>query len=165
MNITSFKVATDKSSLILDLNDAGTVTNLYLWTKETYKVEEFKIDLSSKLNGQFSQIINILPEDIGITNFDGVYFIDVVSITDTACAIAAELTRYKECILNKVLAYADCFSCLQVEQPEVLNAQTVLYTIEKAIELNLIQEVLTLVFFLDKVCSNDCNGCGEYKNI
>lgn len=158
-------MAADRSSLVLNLDDAGTAINLYLWTKETYKVEEFKIDLSTKLNGQYSQIINITPEDIGITKFDGVYFIDAITATDTKCAIAAELIKYKECILNKVLEYQDCESCLKITQPELLNSFTLLYTIEKAIELNLIQEVLTIVFALDKFCTNDCKGCGEYKSL
>ena len=166
MNITSFQVASDKTALLLNIEDAATAIQLHLFTKETYKVDELKIDLSSKLTGEYAQLIIITPEDLGITKFDGVYFIEVINLNgDNFCAIAGELTRYKECILDKVLEYQDCVSCLAVNQPEVLNSFTLLYTLEKAIELNLIQEVLTIVFALDKFCTNDCKGCGEYKNI
>ncbi len=165
MKITSFEVSEDSSVILLNVDNAGAATNLHLWTKETYKIDEYKIDLSGKLTGQFSQSIIITPGDIGASHFDGVYIIDIVGSEGTVCAIAAELTRYKECILEKVLAYQDCDSCLEINYPQVLNAQTLLYTIEKSIELNLVQEVLIMIFALDKFCTNDCKGCGEYKNI
>lgn len=165
MNITSFKVSEDKSTLLLSITDAATVSSLYLWDKETFKVQEYKVDLSAKLTGTANQDIIITPGDIGVSYFDGVYFVEAIDGSATSCKIAAELTKYKECILDKVLESKDCESCLEITYPEVLNSQTLLYTLEKAVELNLIQEVLTLIFTLDKFCSNDCKGCGEFKNI
>lgn len=164
MKITSFKVSNDKSSLLLEIDDATTATNLFLWDKEHYNIDEHKIDLSTKLDGTASQSIVITLADLSISEFDGVYFIDLIDPNDKVCGIVGELTRYKECILDKLLSYQGYDSCLEINYPEVLNSFNLLYTIEKAIELNLAQETLTIIFSLDKFCSNDCKGCGEYKS-
>lgn len=165
MEITSFKLTSDKTALELVLANATNAVTLSLWTNKTYKVNGLEIDLSAKLNGAASQTITITPEDIGLTEFDGVYFIDVIDDTETICAIASELTRYKECILDKILSYTGCDSCLELNYPSVLNAQASLSALQIAIELALPQEILNTIFSLDKFCSNDCKGCGQYKNI
>ena len=163
MNITSFTISSDKTSLLLYIEDAATVNELNLWTKETYKIDALKIDLSSKLTGEFSQFITITPVDLGITKFDGVYFIEAISGSESSTLIAHELSTYKQCILDKILAIKDCQSCLDFSNPSILNAQTLLYTLELAIEENMIQETLHIVFALDKLCGTNCKGCGKTK--
>jgi hypothetical protein len=165
MTITSFKVLADKTALELILTDASTATTLSLWTNKTYKTVGLETDLSDKLNGAASQTITITLADLDLSSFDGVYFIDVVSPTETICGIAAETTRYKECILNKRLEYVGEDNCLEYNYPSILNAQSLLLTLDLALEMKLPQEILTIVYALDKFCTEDCKGCGEYKNI
>jgi hypothetical protein len=165
MEITLFQVSEDKTTLDLTLQNAEMADTLHLWTNKTYKTEGLQIDLSDKLNGAASQSITITLEDLGLSEFDGIYFIDVIDDVETKCAIAEELTRYKECIVDKVSSYVGCDSCLETIYPEVLNALHSLITLEIAIELALPQEILNIVFALDKFCNNDCKGCGKYKNI
>lgn len=163
MNITSFKVSQDKTSLELALTSAAAATTLHLWTNKTYRVDELKIDLSAKLTGATNPVIYITPQDLGITSFDGVYFIELTDNVETLTAVTAELSKYKECVIEKVLAIKDCDSCMEIENPEVLNVQTALYTLELALSEKAYQEILTIVFMLDKFCTNDCRGCGDYK--
>lgn len=165
MNITSFKVSQDKASLELVLDTASAATTLYLWTNKTYKTNGLEIDLSAKLDGTPSQNISITLADLALEYFDGIYFIEVSDGTNTDGDVTAELTRYKECILEKVLALKDCDNCLEIINPGIYNAQTLLYTLEKALEEKLPQEILHIVYGLDKFCTNSCNNCGQYKNI
>jgi hypothetical protein len=165
MEITLFKVSEDKTRLDLTLQNAEMADTLHLWTHKTYRTEGLEIDLSAKLNGAATQSITITLEDLGLSYFDGVYFIDVIDDVETVCSMTSELTRYKECILDKMLSYEGCDSCLELNYPEVLKLQALYNELILAIELSYFQEIITLLFGLDKLCSNDCKGCGKYKNI
>lgn len=165
MTITSFKVLPDKTALELSLTDASTATTLSLWTNKTYKTVGLETDLSDKLNGAASQTITITLADLDLSSFDGVYFIDVVSPTETICGIVAETTRYKECILDKILESTSADTCLHYNYAEILNAHALYTTLDIALEMKLPQEILTIIFALDKFCTNACKGCGEYTNI
>jgi hypothetical protein len=162
MNITSFKISQDKSTLELELVDAGAATSLKLWTNKTYKTEGLEIDLSAKLG---TNSITITLEDLGISYFDGVYFIEITNPSETVCGIAAELTKYKECVIEEVLANTECSDCKEQAKPSILNKHTLLRTLELALELAQPQKILNIVFALDRLCNNDCNGCSKYKEL
>ena len=74
MQITLFKITDDKTQIDLTITDAASVTTLYVWTASTYKDYTLAIDLSSKLTASATENITIIPTDLSITEFDGLYF-------------------------------------------------------------------------------------------
>ncbi len=165
MTITSFKVSEDKSTLILNLSDASAATNIYIWSDKTYKYENKKVDVSSKLTGAATQSLTISLADMELDYFDGVYFVEVISPTKVCTKVAAELSRYKECIIDKIKKQEGCIPCGDTIDKSLINSHVMLTSLEIAIEQGFIQEILTTVKALNKVCSNSCNNCGKYKNI
>jgi hypothetical protein len=136
-----------------------------LWTDKTYKYDNKKINLSSRLNGSASQTITITLTELELPYFDGVYFIEALSDTEEAVAITADLTRYEECILDRVMEKGDCVPCQEVEDPALTNTQAMLDGLYIAIKHGFIQEILTLVKGLDRQCSDECKSCGTYNHV
>jgi len=165
MTITSFKVAADRSNLTLNLSEASAATNIYIWSDKTYKYENKKLDFSDKLNAAATQSITITLEEMGIAYFDGVYFVEVLDPSKVCSKVAADLTRYKECIVNKIQKQQGCIPCGELIDSELLNAHVSLSALEIAIEQGFIQEILTILLLLNKFCTNTCSNCGQYKNI
>lgn len=165
MKITSFQISTDRTVINLTITDAATVTSLLFWTDVTYRNYSEAIDLSSKLTGAVTENIVITLADLSLSYFDGVYFIEAEDPDELSSAITADLTRYKECILGKVLNSINCEDCLDTISNSALNAQVLLYSLETAIENSFIDEISLILTTLKKYCSDTCKSCGEYKNI
>jgi len=149
----------------LTITDATTVSSLKVWTNLTYKDYSLAIDLTSKLTGAATETIIISPTDLLISYFDGVYFVEANSPTEISEAVTSDLTRYEECILNKVLKSLGCSDCINFINQDLLNAQSVLLTLKTAIGNSFIDEITGLIRVLDIYCSDACKSCGEYKNI
>jgi hypothetical protein len=165
MTITSFKVSDDKANLILNLSEASAATDIFIWSDKTYKYEGKKLDFSYKLNGAATQSITISLAEMELDYFDGVYFVEVIAPSITCAKVAHDLTRFKECIIDKISKQEGCVPCGDAIDMSVINAHTILASLEIAIEQGFIQEILTTVKALDKLCTNTCNNCGQYKNI
>jgi hypothetical protein len=165
MQITTFQISQDRLSMSIIIEDAANATSLKFWTKSTYKDYALSIDLSAKLTGAITTTITATLADLGLSYFDGVYFIEAEDPDELSNAITGDLTRYKECILNKVLEYTICEDCLKKKSVSLINAQSLLYALETAITQGFINEVVNLTIALDKYCSNDCSSCLEYQNI
>lgn len=165
MKIGSFSVLDSTGKIALHLTEATAATTLLMWTHKTYKTEGLEVDLSSKLNGADVQNIYITTSDLGVQEFDGIYFVEVKSDTETVSGIAEELTRYKECILEKVRASKDCESCYEINDKDTFNSHVLLTSLEMAVKVKHVQEILYLAYGLDKLCTNECKGCGKYKKV
>jgi hypothetical protein len=165
MEITSFKLSNDKQNLILDLTNATNATGIFLWTDKTYKYENKKLDFSNKLTGAATQNLTISLTDLDISFFDGVYFVDIVSSTESCSAITSDLTRFEECLLDKVMEMAACSSCQKVEDPQLVNIQAMLDGLNIAIKHGFVQDILENIKALDKLCGDDCRSCGSYRNV
>lgn len=165
MKITLFEISQDKTQLNLTIIDAATVTSLKLWTDVTYKSATLAKNLNSKLTGTATQNITISLVDLGLNYFDGVYFIQAETTTEVSTKAVGELTRYKECILNKIVQIINSTTCLVTSDNAILNAQTLLYALETSISNSFIDEIFSIITVLKKYCSNDCKSCGDYKNV
>lgn len=165
MQITNFKINSTRTAINLTIIDALNVSTLKLWTDKTYKDYNLAIDLTSKLSGIATENITITLSDLSTAYFDGVYFIEAEDNTTTSQAIDSDLTRYKECILNKLVEYSICDDCLKNNSISLINAQSLLIGVENAVEQGFINETFNLINSLNKYCSNDCNSCGKYSNI
>jgi hypothetical protein len=163
MQISNLTISSDRKQINLTIIDAVSVTSLLLWDNLTYKNYSLAIDISSKLTGTATQNIVITLADLGISYFDGVYFIEAEG-TDISISAVADLTRYKECILTKVLAIAECSSCLKAFNNSIINSQILLLSLEAAVAEGFIDEIMLIIEALNKFCSDNCKSCGEYKN-
>lgn len=165
MQITEFSISPDRTELNVTIIDAISVSSLKLWTELTYKDYSLSIDLTSKLTASATENITITLSDINIPYFDGVYFLEAEDIDETSTAITKDLTRYKECIINKLMEYSVCDDCLNKESNSLTNANRILRGLEDAINEGFINEILVLISALKKYCSNECNSCGNRNNI
>lgn len=165
MQITQFDISADRTQIDLVITDAATISALRFWTDDTYKDYSQAIDLSSKLTASATENITITLSDVGLSYFDGVYFIDAEDPDELSSAITADLTRYKECILTKLKQLSICDECLQKSLDGKLAPHLLLTGLEKAVELGYINQILSFVKQLDKYCSSDCLTCGESTNI
>lgn len=165
MTISDFSISYDKTQLDLTITDAADAQVLRLWTDKTYKDFTKAIDLSSKLTGASTEDITISLSDIGIPYFDGIYFIEAEDSDEIAYGIASELTRYDECIVNRLGYLSTCNTCLVDQDADLKNAFMFLQGLRTAIENRLIDDILWLNEVINKYCTNDCATCGRYRSI
>lgn len=165
MKISSLTISTDRTQINLTITDAATVSSLRLWTDITYKDYSLAIDLSSKLTGGVTENIVITLTDLSLQYFDGIYFIEAEDPDEMSIQVVADLTRYKECILTKVLQVAQCNDCLKVLNSSIINSQVLLYSLEVAVSEGFIDDIILTVEALNKFCSDNCKTCGEFNNV
>lgn len=163
MNITNFKIKEDKTQLNLTITNASTITSLLLWKDDTYKDYAKAIDLTSKLTGSNTENIIITPSDLTERYFSGIYFIEASNNELVAFEFSYDLTRYKECIINKIrnlAAISNCDDCLKSQNIPVINAESIFRGLNYALESRYINEILQFTRALNKYCDDDCKGCG-----
>jgi len=166
MEITSFYISSDRAKLIINLDNASTINTLKIWTDNTYKDYNLALDFSFLLTTDAIQTIELTLSDIGIPYFDGVYFVEVSDPTNILNAVTSDLTKYKECILNKLRELSVCIDCPDDGYSlSLINLQGILFGLEIAIEQGFINEIVLKLEALKKLCSNDCKTCGNKDNI
>lgn len=165
MQISSFTINDDKTELDLTITDAATVQSLRLWTDKTYKNFAKAVDLSGKLTASATEIITITLADIGIEYFDGIYFIEAEDLDEVSIEYTSELTKYDECVVNRVKYISTCSECLAEQDTDLLNAYALLIGLEKALSLRFVDQILYFKTTLDKYCTADCATCGKYSNV
>lgn len=165
MQITQFKINNLRTEINLTISDAATVNTLLLFTNNTYKDYNQAIDLSSKLTGSTTENITITLADLNLPFFDGLYFVEVEDSDEISQAITSDLTRYKECIIEKISQLEICDDCSNKKAIATLNTHQVLISLEDAISQGFIEESFNFIKMLDKDCLNDCNSCGKYSNV
>lgn len=174
MNISKFNLSDDGQFLDIEIQDSSEDVSLFLFTEDTYKNYDLATDLSDLVVG-FTVIdgitfngldqIQLYPADLGIQYFDGIYYLEATDVDNISLASLAILTKYEECILDKVLAINTCDDCLKEQSIPLLNAQATLEGIKIALNQGFIQESVNLINNLKKYCSNSCKTCGEYDNV
>lgn len=165
MQITSFTINDDKTELDLTITDAASVQSLRLWTDSTYKNFAKAIDLSGKLTASATENITITLADIDAEYFDGIYFIEAEDLDEVSIEYTSELTKYDECIVNRVKYISTCDECLAEKDTDLLNAYALLVGLQKALNLRFIDQILYFKNVLDKYCTSDCATCGKYSNV
>jgi hypothetical protein len=165
MQITQFTINSARTEIDLTIIDAATVSSLSLFKQDTFRDYSEAIDLSSLLTGAATENITITLSAISEVQFDGVYFIEATDPDEVRTAITADLTRYKECILEQVVALALCDSCFKTKSEKLDNSQHLLRGLQDAVDQGFYREAFNIVGALDKFCSNECKTCGSYTNV
>lgn len=165
MQITQFQINATRTAIDLTITDAATVSTLTLFTEQTFRDYTEAVDLSSLLTGAATENITISLAAISENQFDGIYYIEAQDPDEIRFGITADLTRYKECILEKTVALALCDSCFEKQSTKLVNAQHLLRGLQDAVDTGFYREAFNLVSALDKFCSNSCKTCGTYSNV
>jgi hypothetical protein len=165
MQITQFEISADKTQMDITITDAATVSVLRMWKDFDYQDFSLAIDLSGKLTASVTEVLTVTPGELGETSFDGVYFLQAEDPDEISTDVTAELTRYKECIMEKVVTNNLGNICLVENNTDTLNAHFTLFSLAYAIELNFVNEIVKLLSMLQVYCSDECKSCGGYSNI
>lgn len=161
MQITNLSISSDKSKINLTITDAASVVSLRLWDDTTYKDFGKLIDLASKLTGASTETIEITPSDIGITYFDGIYFVEAEDPTETSIEYTYELSKYQECITVKAAQTTSCTDCNNEKNKALNNVHALYRSLLMALDLRSINDMLSFIKTLDKYCTNTCQTCGQ----
>ena len=163
MQITSFNI--DNNKLILSIEDASNASLLRLWTDVTYKDFTKAIDLTAKLNGAVNQTIEITLLDIRANSIEGIYFVEVEDGTSISTAYTYNLSKYKECILDRIVKNIKCNDCVDYFDQDTINSHSVLIATEYALELGYVESALNNIKVLNKYCNNGCESCDSFSNV
>lgn len=166
--IKNFQISSeaDLINVELEANENETVTKVLLWDNRTFQDYNKAIDLTSKLS-QTSNLeeFTIETKDIGQSSFTGIYFMEVTT-SDQECdncgliGIAANLIKYNECLLDKVLKYSVCVTggCNDKLENSIISIDTLLETVTVCISSGYYSEAIDLLEVLDKLCGI-CDSC------
>lgn len=165
MQITKFLISPDRKQIDVTIIDAATITALNFWVDSTYKDYSKTIDLTAKLTASATENITLTLADLGLGFFDGIFFLEAQDPNEISEAVEKDLTRFKECILNKLVIYSVCDSCLQEQSIPLLNAHALLTGLEDAVEQAFINEIILINNALKLYCSNECISCGDKSNV
>jgi len=170
INVTKFLVASDLATIDLDVNVTvgQTVTELLLWTDETYKDPAQSIDLTSLLAGiSETESITITAEDAGLTSFTGIYFAQITTSEPEALITATfNLTQYYV-VQAKLIANIDlsCLSCNGNFQNALLF-DLYLEATKNALILGRFQDAITnLNNLIITIETSDCDACGDIEPV
>lgn len=147
------------------ITDAATITLLRLWKNFDYKDFSLAIDLSAKLTGSATEVLTITLADIGEVAFDGVYYLQADDPDEISIDVTADLTRFKECIVERVVDKNLGNKCLVEINKETINAHSILVNLAYAIELSFVDEIVVLLDAINIYCSDECKSCGGYNNL
>lgn len=164
MQITNFIINNTRTELHLTLTNAENATSLVIFKQDTYKDYSKGIDLTILLTGSATENITITLSQLGESYFDGIYIAEVQDIDSVKYGITSDLTKYKECILNKLVVLSLCDNCLKKESTSLINAQGLLNGLNDAVDQGYIEEAVNIIKALDTYCSNECVSCGKYNN-
>ena len=180
IQITNFTISVDR--LTINVSAETTVgdifTSVNLWTDETFKDYAQAIDFTSKLlQANNTEVFTITAEEVGVSKFSGIYFIELnsTSVTTPACAecnnalgVATALIDFKECSLNKVLALSVCDGLDQnnisnsPEYNDVINVNMLIDALCTSLEQGYYSEALDFMAALRVLCNETgCPTCKE----
>lgn len=165
--INTLRISDNRQTIDINIetSEGNTITQILFWDKDTYKDYSTAIDLSSKLSQTNNvEIISVLPSDLGIENFDGIYIfeftttdVDTDQCSDcnesTLIGVTADFTKYHECILDSILKNNNIDSAIKIH----LTFEAVY----SALKLGWYEEAIYLLSYLDDYCKGDCISCKD----
>lgn len=174
ITINTLTISSDKKSLTVQLTtDVGeTITSVNLWTEDTFKDSTKAKDLSSKLTGSTNtESFVILASDLGLTVFDGLYFIEFTNSNNILeIGAVAELSTYKKCLLDNTLEILSSGEdiCKKGQNNPKLNKLIYIHVILNALQSAIISgyygEAIDSIKVLKKFCSS-CQNCVTLNSI
>lgn len=180
-SIETFALNSTFDEITLDITsvDSGEFYKVLFYTKDTFKEALKAIDLSDKLvKASATENLTITAEDVNLTKFLGVYFVEVYFQTDCddveinpgeegcsgdksqAIGALANLTAYQECLLDKALSI-NVDSCDIQDGNNGYAVKTLMDAFDLAFTQKYYQDSIKLIERLDALCKT-CSTCPDY---
>lgn len=165
MIVNRFQISSDMTELYVDLTaDQGLIINTFkISTEETYN--DSQIDLSSKLaQVDENESIVLVPTDLGITSFSGIYIAEFTSIVDVdttqiVTAAACNTSQFYYCVNEKLTSVnGDCINCDENMQ-NVLLIDLYLEGLKTALILERYTDAIVNYYSLNRLCSGSVDAC------
>jgi len=172
ITVNKFQISADRKQIDVEVSASlgETIIQAILWTDETYGVELSGIDLSAKLTGigpDYS--FSILPEDVAITSFDGIYFMkftesepEVVVLCNPVISVvvaASSFIQFFYCINNMLCNIErDCVDC-DYNLQNILLADLFLEGMKNALMIGRFTDAVNFLNSLRKICNTTCDTC------
>jgi hypothetical protein len=159
-------VSNNLSTIDLDVtvNSGQTVTGLLLWTDETYRDPSESINLSSLIVGGGNiETIEITADDAGVSQFNGMYFLQITTSDSEAVVVATfNLTQYYE-VQAKLIANVDltCLNC-NTNFQNALLFDLYLEATKQALLVGRFQDAINnLANLIITIDTSDCDECNN----
>lgn len=163
-SITTFMVSIDRKQLLVTLDIDP------LFPVETFKIADevqYLNDTSTNLASKIAELnlnetVTLVPSDLGVSSFDGIYFLTITCTgqTEKIEAVTTSITQYFYCI-NDLLANAntDCVECNDGLK-NVLTADLFLEGLKSSLYLGRYSEAIKHFNSLNRICTDCCETCG-----
>lgn len=170
INITKFLVSTDLATIDLDvtITIGETVTELLLWTDQTYKDPAKSINLTTLLNGGSNvESITITAANAGVSSFTGIYFAQITtSEPEVLITASVNLTQYYV-VQSQLIANIDlsCLNC-NANFQNALLFDLYLEATKNALILGRFQDAINnLNNLIITIETSDCDSCNDIEAI
>ncbi len=152
------------------------ITSVNLWTENTFKNYSLAKNLNYKLEQlNNTEIFNISASEIGLDNYNGIYFIEIISneppsdecdtCLNPTLAIVTNLNQYYKCMTELILEADLCninlFSKEVCDDNLINKAMTISLLIDginQCLEIGEFIEAIEMLKNLKKLC-NKCKNC------
>ena len=168
ISVTRFMVTNNLLSVDLDveINSGQTVTKLLLWDQNTYRDPSKSVNLTSLLSGSTNtESIVISASNAGVTEFDGMYFLQIETSDSEAVVVATfNMTQYYT-VQAKLIANIDlsCLSC-NTNFQNALLFDLYLEATKQALLLGRYQDAIdNLAKLIITVDTSNCDECNDIK--
>ena len=168
ITITRLSIANDLKTMYLDVNVAAgqTVTSLTLWTSATFKDEDTKKDLTSKLSGTGNtESIELVPADINEAAFSDLYFLQIESSDsgdNPALAAAINLSQFYGTVAGLLYSVdTSCLNCNANLQNAIL-IDMYIEAIKTSLQVGRFRDAITFFEKINIVTkSSECTTCNQ----
>lgn len=174
--INNFEIINNGSQLAIDVetNLTYNISSILLWTMPNFKDYSLAINLNSYLlNVNNKEVLIINANDVGVSKFEDVCFMEVESTfievegcqdcQSPALGITYNLSTYYTCLLNYLtdLQVTQCINCNKDESNQmVITINMLIDTVMKSLEVGYYSQAIDMINKLKKLCSlKTCDNC------
>ncbi len=173
ITVNIFEISNDGSTLNISVSTTtGEIfTSFRIWTEDTYKVESQAIDLTAQLQQiNNNEVLQLGIADLGTADLEGFIFAeftssgtvpgDCDSCSNQVIAVAANLSKYQEILLNMVLNLS---VCRNPDFDPVIELDVLLEQTCEAFKCGYYNEAITLLETIERLYSDEveCEACQD----
>jgi len=153
------------------------ITSILLWDMNSFKDYTLSTSLNYKLEQvNNKEIIIVTAEELGITSFEDIWFIEVESdapaeecstCQDPALGITYNLYQYYKCSLAEFLKVQEesCLNCkMDLNKNLIMDINLLIESVITSIELGFYSDAISSVNKLKKLCALN-SQCAECKQV
>tara|TARA_R110000796_G_scaffold202062_1_gene318323 strand:+ start:6939 stop:7535 length:597 start_codon:yes stop_codon:yes gene_type:complete len=173
--ISLFKVDPDGKNMSLTVQPASgsNLTELLMWTQDTYKNYNNAIDLTNLLNLTVtgSQTISISTSDISEDYLSGIYFIELTdnstpssdcsTCSNTELGVATDFSRFSYCLAEYLVDINyNCANC-DNNLSTALTMKMYIDGLRDSLQLGNFTTAISFFENMDRFCSGSCVECSS----